>query len=115
MVGQRSPIDNLLNFVKSKLYSHAKNETNTVHRILFIITENVALNSTVLSAFPVKELQDDGVDVFLLIVGKHVTENEPNKVDSKPFKSHVFRVNSFRDLSRLSKSFRGKGKIYSPL
>lgn len=110
--GQRSPLDSLLKFVKTKLYSQAKSEKNPVHRILFIIAESTALSSAKLNALPAKKLHDDGIEVFLLTVGKHVTSNEPNKVASKPFKTHLFRVNSYSDLPGLSKAFKGKGKLF---
>ena len=108
--GQRSSLDSLLNFVKTRLYSQAINEKNPVHRILFIIAESTVLSSEKLTALPIKKLHDNGIEVFLLTVGKHVTNNEPNKVASKPLKTHLFRVNSFSDLTRLSKAFKGKGK-----
>lgn len=110
--GQRSSLDSLLNFVKTKLYSQAINEKNPVHRILFIIAESTVLSSEKLTALPAKKLHDNGIEVFLLTVGKHVTNYEPNKVASKPLKTHLFRVNSFPDLPRLSKAFKGKGKLF---
>ena len=100
----------MLNFVKTSLYSQLKRENPTVHRILFIIAESSSLNSAVPDALPSKTPKDNGVEVFILAVGKHVTNNEPNKVASKPFKTHMFRVSSYADLSRLSKAIRGKGK-----
>lgn len=82
--------------------------------MLFIIAESSALSSTTSAAIlPAKALKENGVEVFLLIVGKHVTDKLPNKVASKPFQSHVFQVRDFQDLSRLSKAFSGKGKYFS--
>jgi len=109
--GQRSPLDGLLNFVKTKLYSQAHSENNPAHRILFIIAESTALNSEKLTALPAKELHEDGIEVFLLAVGTYVTDNGPKKVASKPFKTHLFRVNSYPDLLRLSRTFKGKGEL----
>lgn len=110
--GQRSSLDSLLNFLKTKLYSQAINEKNPVRRILFIVAESTILSSEKLTALPAKNLHDNGIEVFLLTVGKHVTNNEPNKVASKPLKTHLFRVNSYSDLPRLSKAFKGKGKLF---
>ena len=110
--GQHSSLDSLLNFVKTKLYSQAINEKNPMRRILFIIAESTVLSSEKLTALPAKNLHDNGIEVFLLTVGKHVTNNDPNKVASKPLKTHLFRVNSFPDLPRLSKAFKGKGKLF---
>lgn len=109
--GQRSPLHGILNFVKTKLYSQAHSENNPAHRILFIIAERSALNSEKLTALPAEKLHDDGIEVFLLAVGTHVTNNGPKKVASKPFKTHLFRVNSYPDLFRLSRTFKGKGEL----
>ena len=108
--GNRSSLNTLLDYVKSKIYSPAKNATNSVRRILFIITESIALNDTKQTTSLAKGLQNDGVDIFLLTVGKHVTIDMPNMVIGKPFKRTIFEVNSFRDLPRLAKSFKDKGK-----
>ena len=82
--------------------------------MLFIIAERGVLSYTTPAAIrPAKALKDNGVEVFLLIVGKHVTNNLPNKVASEPFQSHVFQVRDFQDLSRLAKAFRDKGKYFS--
>ena len=82
--------------------------------MLFIIAEISSLSSTTpTTILPAKALKENGVEVFLLIVGKHVTNNLPNKVASEPFQSHVFQVRDFQDLSRLAKAFRGEGKYFS--
>lgn len=110
--GQSSPLENVLNFVKTKLSSEPKRGKNPVHRILFIIAESTALNSANITALPARKLQDDGVEVFLLTVGKHVTNNESTNFISKPFKTHMVRVNSYPGLPRLSKALKGKGKFF---
>jgi len=111
--GQTSPLDNVLNFVNSKLHRQLKREKPTEHRILFIIAESSIFNSTAPAALPAKTLKDNGVEVFILTVGKHVTNNGPKEIASNPEQSHVFQVSSFQDLSKLSKAFKGKGFSHS--
>ena len=108
--GQRTPLDQVLNFIKSRVYPQLQGNKTEAERILFIITESSAFNSTAPAPIPAKTLKDNGVEVFILTVGKNLTSNLPNKVASKPFHNHVFQVSSYKDLPTLSKAFLGKGK-----
>ena len=110
--GQKSPLHELLKFIKPKLYPNLSKAEAPARRILFIIAESSDFNSKASAAFPAKILKDHGVEVFLLIVGRHVTNNLPNKVASEPFEGHVFQVSSFQDLARLSRAFTGTGEVF---
>lgn len=111
--GQKSPLHALLKFIKPKLYPNLSKAEGPARRILFIIAESSDFSSEASLVLRARTLKDQGVEVFLLIVGKYVTNSLPNKVASEPFQGHVFQVRSFSDLTRLSRAFTGTGFNHS--
>lgn len=110
--GQKSPLHALLKFIKPKLYPNLSKAEGPARRILFIIAESSDFSSEASLVLRARTLKDQRVEVFLLIVGKHVTNSLPNKVASEPFQGHVFQVRSFQDLTRLSRAFTGTGEVF---
>ena len=99
--GQRASLNRLFHFLKTRLYSEPERHKPKVDRILFVIVESSSLTSKVLASHPVKSLEDKGVRVFILAVGKHVISSN----------QRTFRIGSFADVSKLSYAFRGTGEL----
>ena len=99
--GQRASLNRLFHFLKTRLYSEPERHKPKVDRILFVIVESSSLTSKVLASHPIKSLEDKGVRVFILAVGKHVISSN----------QRTFRIGSFADVSKLSYAFRGTGEL----
>ena len=99
--GQRASLNRLFHFLKTRLYPEPERHKPKVDRILFVIVESSSLTSKVLASHPIKSLEDKGVRVFILAVGKHVISSN----------QRTFRIGSFADVSKLSYAFRGTGEL----
>lgn len=83
------------------MYSEPERHKPKVDRILFVIVESSSLTSKVLASLPIKSLEDKGVRVFILTVGKHLISSN----------QRTLRIGSFSDVSKLSYAFRGTGEL----
>ncbi|XP_048582331.1 uncharacterized protein LOC5506315 isoform X2 [Nematostella vectensis] len=96
--------DKALDLAYSQLYSSSRGARSNVAKVLIIITDGVSTRGIDSLKAPLKRLKDASVNIISIGVGRNINRNELELMASQPGRSHVYYVDSMKELKNLVNS-----------